>query len=145
MDSFTVVFLYDRKNQRSNHSSWASFKINPNEMGFANSFSKLPGNPTPERRWAHIAIAFTSGKLKGYIDETRLVNIPHLNFDPTGITFNAYHGTKDNGYFYIKNVRIAEGGVKYYDRFLQDGKIVSNGIRFRCRKGLIASRIYGRS
>nr|PID60784.1 MAG: hypothetical protein CR986_03440 [Ignavibacteriota bacterium] len=31
---------------------------------------------------------------------------------------------------FIKNVRIAKGGVKYYDRVMQDGKIIANGIRF---------------
>ncbi|HSR60053.1 MAG TPA: OmpA family protein, partial [Robiginitalea sp.] len=30
----------------------------------------------------------------------------------------------------IKNIRIAEGAVELYDRFVTDGKIVTNGIKF---------------
>lgn len=36
--------------------------------------------------------------------------------------------------YFIKNIRIAKGGVKYYDRVLQDGKIIANGIRFDVNK-----------
>ncbi len=144
-DGSFEVFLYDLKNQRSaSHSNWSTFKISANEMGWAGSNSKLQDDPTPKKRWVHMAIAYTSGKLKGYMDNTRLVNIPHLNFDPTGITFSNYiFGTKDDGFYFVKNVRIAEGGVKYYDRFLQDGKIVSNGIRFDVGKATLRPESMG--
>ena len=45
--------------------------------------------------------------------------------------------------FYIKNVRIAEEGVKYYDRFLQDGKIIANGIRFDVNKATLRPESMG--
>ena len=113
-------------------------------MGWANNFSELPDNSLPERRWVHIAVAYTSGKLKGYIDETRLVNIPRLDFDPKGVTLYTYiFGTLHEGHYYVKNFRIAEGGVKYYDRFLQDGKIVTNGIRFDVNKTTIRPESMG--
>ncbi|HKL32597.1 MAG TPA: OmpA family protein, partial [Tangfeifania sp.] len=54
----------------------------------------------------------------------------------------AYHGS-DNNVFYIKNFRLAEGGVKYYDRFLQDGKIVANGIRFDVNKATLRPESMG--
>ncbi|MFO7755407.1 MAG: OmpA family protein, partial [Bacteroidales bacterium] len=44
---------------------------------------------------------------------------------------------------FVKNFRIAEGGVKYYDRFLQDGKIVSNGIRFDVGKATLRPESMG--
>lgn len=95
-----------------------------------------------QKKWSHISIAYTSGKLKAYIDDTRLINIPHLEFDPTGISFHVYHAS-DNNRSYIKNIRVAEGGVKYYDRFLQDGKIVSNGIRFDVGKASLRPESMG--
>ena len=139
------VNLYDRKNQKSGSpSGWTSFKMKHNEMGWANNFSKLSDLSLPERRWVHIAIAYTNGKLKGYIDETRLVNIPRIDFDPKGITLYTYiFGTLHEGHYYVKNLRIAEGGVKYYDRFLQDGKIVSNGIRFDVGKATLRPESMG--
>ena len=62
----------------------------------------------------HIAIAYTNGKLKAYMDETRLLNIPRIDFDPKGLTLYTYHANNENLY-YLKNIRIAEGGVKFVD------------------------------
>jgi hypothetical protein len=82
-----------------------------------------------QERWAHIAVAYTNGKFKAYLDDTRLINIPRLDINPSGITLYSYHA-RDDQPIYIKNVRIAEGGVKFYDRVMEDGKIIANGIRF---------------
>ncbi len=79
--------------------------------------------------WTHISLAFTKGKLKVYIDDARVVNLPHYKYNPTGFTFGAYEADGNHKY-YLKNVRIAKGGVKYYDRVMQDGKIICKGIRF---------------
>lgn len=67
------------------------------------------------------------------MDDTRLINIPRLEGNPTGITITSESGSTT----YIKNIRIAKGGVKYYDRVLSDGKIVVNGIRFDVNKATI--------
>jgi outer membrane protein OmpA-like peptidoglycan-associated protein len=110
------------------------------EMG--RSSSSLPEKNLEKRRWIHVAIAYTNGKLKGYIDETRLINIPRLDFDPKGLSFHSYHCRNDNLY-YVKNIRIAEGGVKYYDRVLQEGKIIANGIRFDTGKATLKPESMG--
>jgi len=136
-----TVYFYDRKNQNSPRNS-AYMSIWSQEMTLHPAASKLPDGETINKRWAHIAIAYTNGKMKAYINETRLINIPRLEFDPTGITLNDYHAN-DNNLLYIKNFRIAEGGVKYYDRFLQDGKIVSNGIRFDVGKATLRPESMG--
>ena len=66
------------------------------------------------------------------MDDTRLINIPHLEKNPSGLTINGL-----NDKMYLKNIRIAKGGVKYYDRVLSDGKIIVNGIRFDVNKATI--------
>ncbi len=43
----------------------------------------------------------------------------------------------------LKNVRIAKGGVKYYDRMMQDGKIIVNGIRFDVNKSTLKPESMG--
>jgi len=138
-NSFTVLF-YDRKNQRPTGQS--SLSINDKHMSLGMASSYLPNNASTENKWAHIAIAYTNGKMKAYIDETRLINIPHLEFNPIGVSLSVY-AASDNNHFFIKNFRIAEGGVKYYDRFLQDGKIVSNGIRFDVGKATLRQESMG--
>ena len=90
----------------------------------------------------HISIAYTNGKLKAYMDETRLLNIPRLDFDPKGLTLYTYHANNKN-LFYVKNIRIAKGGVKYYDRIMKDGKIIANGIRFDVNKSTLKPESMG--
>ena len=139
-NDFTVEFV-DRKNQKF-PGDYASLNIDATSMSLSPASSILPNQESIINEWAHISIAYTSGKMKAYINETRLINIPHLQFEPTGIGLNAYHGS-DYYQFFIKNFRIAEGGVKYYDRFLQDGKIVSNGIRFDVGKATLRPESMG--
>jgi outer membrane protein OmpA-like peptidoglycan-associated protein len=139
-NTFTVYF-FDRKNQQFPRGS-AELSVRTDKMEMSPASSMLPDKKSIAKTWAHISIAYTSGKLKAYIDDTRLINIPHLAFEPTGISFHVYHAS-DNNRSYIKNVRIAEGGVKYYDRFLQDGKIVSNGIRFDVGKATLRPESMG--
>jgi len=139
-ETFTVFFS-DRKNQSSPSGS-TYLSIWSSKMELRPASSTLPDKGSIQNKWAHIAIAYTEGKMKAYIDETRLINIPRLSFDPTGISLNAYHA-HDTRRFLIKNFRIAEGGVKYYDRFLQDGKIVSNGIRFDSGKSSLRPESMG--
>ncbi len=139
-NDFTVYF-YDRKNQSAPSGS-TYLGISTNGMYLNPASSKIPEGKTIKEKWAHIAIAYTNGKLKAYIDETRLINIPHLPFNPTGLTLLDYHANSKEPSF-IKNFRIAEGGVKYYDKFLQDGKIVTNGIRFDVNKATIKPESMG--
>ena len=135
--------LYDRKNQESGSpSGYTDIEINSNEMSMAQSKSRLPGDNIEKARWMHIAIAYTNGKLKAYMDETRLLNIPRIDFDPKGLTLYTYHASNDNLY-YVKNIRIAKGGVKYYDRVMEDGKIVANGIRFDVNKSTLKPESMG--
>ena len=111
-------------------------------MELGQSRSRLPDENIADSRWMHIAIAYTNGKLKAYMDKTRLLNIPRIDFDPKGLTLYTYHARNDNLY-YIKNIRIAEGGIKYYDRIMEDGKIIANGIRFDVNKSTLKPESMG--
>ena len=76
--------------------------------------------------------------LKLIYKTNRLINIPHLKGNPTGITLSGEH---DGMYF--KNFRIAKGGVKYYKRVLSDGKIIVNGIKFDVNKATLKPESMG--
>lgn len=146
--SYANIYFYDRKNQRrlqgqQPHSGSGQWDLQTGyyNMSIGNFSSKLPRD-VEQKRWAHIAIAYTSGKFKAYLDDTRLINIPRMEINPIGISFYSYHAT-DKSPIYIKNIRIAEGGVKYYDRVMQDGKIVANGIRFDVGKASLRPESMG--
>lgn len=72
------------------------------------------------------------------MNDTRLINIPHLEKNPTGLTFSGI-----NDKMYLKNFRIAKGGVKYYDRVLSEGKIIVSGIKFDINKATLKPESMG--
>jgi OOP family OmpA-OmpF porin len=137
------IYLYDRKNQKSGSpTGYTSVEVQDDQMNMGRGWIKNPEPNLKKERWMHIAIAYTNGKLKAYMDDTRLINIPHLDFNPSGLTLYTYHARNDNRY-YVKNVRIAKGGVKYYDRVMKDGKIIVNGIRFDVGKSTLKPESMG--
>lgn len=137
------IYLYDIKNQgNTSPTGYTSIIVSGNEMRMGTAASEYPDKTKDPDIWRHISIAYTDGKLKAYLDDTRLVNIPRLDFNPGGITLHAYHASDEN-HCYVKNVRIAKGGVKYYDRVMQDGKIIVNGIRFDVNKSTLKPESMG--
>jgi outer membrane protein OmpA-like peptidoglycan-associated protein len=102
---------------------------------------KLPeASQKPYPHWRHVAISFNVRALKIYIDQDRLVMIPNVTGNPTALSIHA--STYDFGQTgdyptMIRNIRIAEGAVKLYDRFITDGKIVTNGIKFDSGKATL--------
>ena len=136
------VYFWDDKNQGNPSGNQERLQINYKEMTVFKSSSEYPASDLVQRRWVHVAIAYTKGKLKAYMDDTRLINIPRLDIDPSGISIH-YYSASDENLMYIKNIRIAEGGVKYYDKVMQDGKIIANGIRFNVGKSTLKPESMG--
>lgn len=131
------VKLWDKKNQRKNNNNYITFYINSaSTQNTSNTLPNTKGNWSKNGGWRHLSISFTKGKLKAYINDTRLINIPHYPANPTGVSIEmeGYSSDKPEDLQYIKNIRIAKGGVKYYDRVLSEGKIIVNGIKFDVNK-----------
>ncbi len=152
------VYLYDVKNQANIlnkdkgegnmymniDGKGVRMNLNYSEFidGFDPNFNEYA--TSREARWIHMSIAFTKGKLKVYMDQTRVINIPHFSGNPKGLTLQAYWANAgDKKAFYFKNVRIAKGGVKYYDRVLSEGKIIVNGIKFDINKATLKPESMG--
>lgn len=138
---YATMYLYDTKNQGSPPGDQDELTVGYNYLSVWGSQSNYP-TKVEQERWAHVAVAYTNGKFKAYLDDTRLLNVPRLDVNPTGITFYSYHARNEQP-IYIKNIRIAEGGVKYYDRVMEDGKIVANGIRFDVGKATLKPESMG--
>jgi OOP family OmpA-OmpF porin len=134
------IKLHDDKNQRH---IGDDIEVYVNGIECGNSDMRYPGTEgnnwahNKNGGWKHISVAFTKGKLKAYMDDTRLVNIPHYEGNPSGITISSERYSNSKYQPFLRNVRIAKGGVKYYDRVLSDGKIIVNGIRFDVNKAII--------
>ncbi len=93
--------------------------------------------------WRHVSIAFNKRALKVYLDDTRVLNIPNLRVNPTGITIAGEYNEYKEIMGYIKNIWLARGGVKLYDKMIQDGKIIANGIRFDVGKSTLKPESMG--
>jgi outer membrane protein OmpA-like peptidoglycan-associated protein len=137
------IYLGDKKNNRSAASS-KHLTVMPHSLEFDKTDNYYPGTEdtgwSVEKTgsWRHISIAYTKGKYKAYFNDVRLINIPHLEVNPTGLTIESL----GDG-IYIKNIRIAKGGVKYYDRVMTDGKIIVNGIKFDVNKATLKPESMG--
>lgn len=140
--SDSYVHLWDKKNQSTPQGRQETLNITHERMVISTISSYYPSENLEERRWVHVSIAYTKGKFKAYMDDVRLINIPRLDVNPTGISISCYWAANDRLY-YIKNIRIAKGGVKYYDRILQDGKIIASGIRFDVGKATLKPESMG--
>ena len=86
--------------------------------------------------WEHIAISFNKRALKVYFGEQRVMNIPNLRAEPMGITIEGRQCHRGKQAF-IKNIRIAEGAKKLYDRIIAKGKFVTRGILFDVNKATL--------
>jgi OmpA-OmpF porin, OOP family len=137
------VYLYDLKNQRG--APLNKISLFPGGISGLKSEKVIPGKQLWYNQdkpfWRHIAIGFNVRALKVYYDNERMMNIPNLGFNPTGLTIEIINTKPVN--FYIKNIRIAEGGQKLYDKFMQNGKIVANGIRFDVNKATLRPESMG--
>ncbi|MCF6358260.1 MAG: hypothetical protein L3J54_10685 [Draconibacterium sp.] len=88
------IHFRDQKNQW-NKGLGERLSVNPTGLEFANTDKRYPGtehlnwSEEPTGKWRHISIAYTKGKFKAYMDDTRLINVPHLEGNPWGITIRA--------------------------------------------------------
>ncbi|SHG74748.1 OmpA family protein [Flagellimonas flava] len=88
--------------------------------------------------WRHIAIAFNKRSFKIFINEHRVVNIPNLGFKPEMFSIGYSNNyASDDEVIVVKNIRLAKGGKKLYDRVIQEGKFVTRGILFTVNSATI--------
>lgn len=140
------ISFYDEKNQDRNGLDKATIYVNGATLGSSNAtIPEKKSNYDKAGGWRHISVAFTKGKMKIYHDQIRLINIPHFEGNPTGITIqmDGYSSDKPKDLQFIKNIRIAKGGVKYYDRVMSEGKIIVNGIKFDVNKASLKPESMG--
>lgn len=147
-----MVFLADNKNQTKLDNSfpiadkWVRLQKNGADYKQDISTKYYPGfsNASFDKstKWRHIAISFNIRALKVYLEDVRILNVPNLGYNPTGITIG-YHNPSSTTKGYIKNIRIAKGAVPLYDKFLTDGKFVTTGIKFDVNKATIKPESMG--
>lgn len=76
--------------------------------------------------WHHYAIAVNKNKGKVYIDQFRVTSVNNLTgkHELINIELKGYENS------YIKNLRIAAGGIDLYKKLTADSRIIAHGILF---------------
>ena len=145
---FTIefdVYFYGKYNEAYTlkFNNQKSIDIRPNKVSMG-KFAGTPGEGARGAGWHHFAMSFNKRALKAYFDQTRVLNIPNLKKKPTSFFISALaHGARRGDPAIIKNIRIAEGGVKLYDRLSTEGKIVTRGILFDVNKATLKPESMG--
>lgn len=90
-------------------------------------------------QWHHVAIAVNKNAGKIYVDEFRVANVNNLTGNASNVTISV------NGYenSWLKNIRIAAGGIDIYKKVSTDGKIITHGILFDIDKASIKPESMG--
>jgi len=100
--------------------------------------ASLPGDPERYRgSWHHVALAFKSGQLKVYVDQTRALVVPSFEgFKPESLTIAG--GASSDAPAVLTNVRLAAGGGgNLVNQLTTNGKIVTHGILFDVNKSIV--------
>ncbi len=140
------IYFKDRKNQwrLSDDQIDHYVVVNFGSIDFENLSGEYPSvkrtNFTQKETWRHISLSFNKGNLKVYMDDTRLINCPRLEGNPTGFTIGTSHDANKD---FIKNVRFAKGAVKLSKRVETEGKIIMQGIRFDVNKASLKPESMG--
>lgn len=112
-------------------------------IDWAGMNSKIPDglniNYDYPNQWHHIAIAINKNAGKVYIDQYRVMNTNNLSGKPNNVTIDV------NGYenSFIKNVRIAAGGIDIYKKVTTNSKIIMHGILFDVDKSTLKPESMG--
>ena len=89
--------------------------------------------------WHHIAIAINKTAGKVYVDQYRVANVNNLTGNAQLVNF-VVAGYENS---YIKNIRIAAGGMDMYKKLTTDAKIITHGILFDIDKSIIRPESMG--
>lgn len=114
-------------------------RVNKENKDFKNQGSEGPDGYSG---WKHIAISYNQRALKVFIDEDRILNVPNIELDPSTFSIQVEDGQPDH-ILAVKNIRIAEGGKKLYDRIVADGKFTTRGILFDVNKASLKPESMG--
>lgn len=101
-----------------------------------------PHNPDGRSGWKHIAISYNERALKVFINEERILNLPSIDLMPSAVSIEA-SDSQEGHIRAVKNIRIAEGGKKLYDRIMAEGKFITRGILFDVNKASLKNESMG--
>jgi len=126
-----VIYMMDAENQDM------SVQVTGSEAlwSLSNTKSFSGDLPTAIRyeaffnKWHHVAIAFKNDQLKVYVDQYRVLTVPHCGLHPATIECAGIGNQNDPIIF--KDLKIADGAsMNMLDAIMTNGKFITHGIHF---------------
>lgn len=109
-------------------------------MGSVNYPNDLHVDYKYPMKWHHVAIAVNKNQGKIYIDQYRVQNVNNLT-GKANVVYFLVGGSDENSF--LKNIRIAAGGIDIYKKVTTDGKIIMHGILFDVDKSTLKPESMG--
>lgn len=93
--------------------------------------------------WHHIALAYKNDQLKVYVDQYRVLVVPHCGFKPAALECRSNTYDADKPVFF-KNFKIADGAqMNMLGSIMTTGKFVTHGISFDVNKAVLKPESMG--
>jgi outer membrane protein OmpA-like peptidoglycan-associated protein len=94
----------------------------------------------------HISIAVNEARFRLWVNEKKYIDVPRLV--PTGdiikyLKFRPFYFKDGKEDIFIRNLKIAEGGLDLRSQLLSDGKVSTTGILFEVNSATIQPESYG--
>ncbi|CAN5148569.1 hypothetical protein BH11BAC6_BH11BAC6_05900 [soil metagenome] len=99
-------------------------------------------NENFSNKWHHVAFVYKNDQLKVYVDQYRLLTVPHCNFKPAYLDCEGI-GDQANPIIF-KDFKIADGAsMNMLDAIMTSGKFITHGINFDVNKATLKPESMG--
>ena len=126
-----IIYMYDNED----HDMSVHTTAGDVTWSFSNTNSLNGSLPSAIResnyynKWHHVAMAYKNDQLKVYVDQYRVLTVPHCNFKPARFEC-AGIGNQDNPIIF-KDMKVADGAsMNMLDELTTKGKFITHGINF---------------
>ncbi|MBS1933803.1 MAG: OmpA family protein, partial [Bacteroidetes bacterium] len=139
-----IVYLYNDDNSdnmtvhvNSSEATWGGPK-----KTLSGSFPSSINGESYLNKWHHIAIAYKNDQLKVYVDQYRILTVPHCDFKPANFDCEGI-GDQDHPIVFT-NFKVADGAqMNMLDAIMTTGKFITHGINFDVNKAVIKPESMG--
>jgi len=96
-------------------------------------------------RWVRVSISVTENSLRIYLNAQRVLNAALRDAKPRNVFIqgDGVSAQEDGMQLFVRNVRLAEGGIDPYKTLSIDGRIIARGINFESGKATLKPESLG--
>ncbi len=137
-----LVYFYNADGNTINVQTTSAEAIFTGEKSFSGSFPSSIEGENYLNKWHHIAIVYKNDQLKVYVDQYRVLTVPHCDFTPVKLDCEGI-GNQDDPIIF-KDFKVADDAImNMLDKLMTEGKFVTHGINFDVNKSTLKPESMG--